>query len=77
MQKISIVMLAAASLIAQTQHNDPYVSGPANESKMAQEIRHQLVMLPYYTKWGIYLTQVTPRCSMACCGGLPAKSGRI
>ena len=28
-------------------------------------------------KWGIYLTQVTPRCSMACRGGLSKKSGRI
>ena len=25
--------------------------------------------------WGIYLTQVTPRCSMACCGGLSKESG--
>jgi hypothetical protein len=30
-----------------------------------------------YLKWGIYLTQVTPRCSMACRGGLPPKSDRI
>jgi signal transduction histidine kinase len=28
-------------------------------------------------KWGIYLTQVTPRCSMACRGGLSPKSSRI
>ena len=28
-------------------------------------------------RWGIYLTQVTPRCSMACRGGLSPKSGRI
>jgi len=41
--------LAPVSLLAQTQHNDPYVNGPANEPRMAQEIRHQLVMLPYYT----------------------------
>jgi hypothetical protein len=31
----------------------------------------------FCTKWGIYLTQVTPRCSMACRGGLSPKSGRI
>jgi len=30
-----------------------------------------------YGKWGIYLTQVTPRCSMAFHGGLSAKSGGI
>ena len=28
-------------------------------------------------KWGIYFTQVTPRCSIAFHGGLSAKSGRI
>jgi hypothetical protein len=28
-------------------------------------------------RWDIYLTQVTPRCSMACRGGFPPKSGRI
>jgi hyperosmotically inducible protein len=55
MHKIATLMLAAASFMApgplpaQTQHNDPYVNGPANESKIAQAIRHQLVMLPYYT----------------------------
>jgi hypothetical protein len=27
--------------------------------------------------WAVYLTQVTPRCSMLCRGGLSAKSGRI
>ncbi len=42
-------LLAPTFLTAQSAHNDPYVPGPANESKMAQEIRHQLVMLPYYT----------------------------
>lgn len=55
MRKIITPLIAAAlfvapgSLLAQSAHNDPYVAGPANESRMAQEIRHQLVMLPYYT----------------------------
>jgi len=30
------------------QHMDPYVQGPANEAHLIQEVRHQLVMLPYY-----------------------------
>jgi hyperosmotically inducible protein len=30
-------------------HQDPYVNGPTNESRMVQEVRHQLVMLPYYS----------------------------
>jgi BON domain-containing protein len=51
----AILTIAAGSLLApigslaQTQHNDPYVNGPANEPRMVQEIRHQLVMLPYYS----------------------------
>ena len=27
----------------------------------------------FYQKWGIHLTQVTPRCSMWLRGGLPAR----
>jgi hyperosmotically inducible periplasmic protein len=27
----------------------PYVHGPANENRIAKEVRHQLVMLPYYS----------------------------
>jgi hyperosmotically inducible periplasmic protein len=29
-------------------HSDPYVTGPGNESAIAREVRHQLVMLPYF-----------------------------
>jgi len=29
-------------------HNDAFVRGDAGESRIAQEVRHQLVMLPYY-----------------------------
>lgn len=29
-------------------HTDPYVPGDANESRIAREVRHELVMLPYY-----------------------------
>ena len=38
----------AANKDSNKQHYDPYVQGPANESHLIQEIRHQLVMLPYY-----------------------------
>ena len=30
-----------------------------------------------YRNWAVYLTQVTPRCSMACRGGLSTNSGGI
>lgn len=30
-------------------HNDAFVRGPEGENRIMQEVRHQLVMLPYYT----------------------------
>jgi hyperosmotically inducible protein len=30
------------------EHHDAFVRGDAGESRIAQEVRHQLVMLPYY-----------------------------
>jgi hyperosmotically inducible protein len=30
------------------QHQDPYVNGSPDESHIAKEVRHQLVMLPYF-----------------------------
>ena len=30
------------------QHQDPYVNGATDESRIAREVRHQLVTLPYF-----------------------------
>ncbi len=30
------------------QHQDPYMNGTADENQIAKEVRHQLVMLPYF-----------------------------
>lgn len=47
---LSISLLAVPAARAQQKdHKDPYVRGPQGESHLIQEIRHQLVMLPYYT----------------------------
>lgn len=47
---LSIGLLAVPALWAQQKdHNDPYVRGPQGESHLIQEVRHQLVMLPYYS----------------------------
>jgi hyperosmotically inducible protein len=44
------MLLAPGAIYAgQKDHNDAFVAGPANQSRIAQEVRHQLVMLPYYT----------------------------
>jgi hyperosmotically inducible protein len=59
MKPIAIALLAGALLVpaatfAQNNVNSqpsmqPYAQGPANESNLIREVRHQLVMLPYYT----------------------------
>lgn len=55
MKKLTIALLICAAGLAakekapQTpQHQDAYVPGSAAESRIAREVRHQLVMLPYF-----------------------------
>jgi hyperosmotically inducible protein len=42
--------LSAAAVAAKhdSNHNDAFISGDANENRIAKEVRHQLVTLPYY-----------------------------
>jgi len=40
--------LAAAGFAA-NPHNDAFTAGPQNENQMDRQIRHNLVMLPYYS----------------------------
>jgi hyperosmotically inducible periplasmic protein len=57
-RKIGLAVFAGALLLASgvsakdkdknDKHLDPYVTGPADESRLVQEVRHQLVRLPYY-----------------------------
>jgi hyperosmotically inducible protein len=47
-----IVMLLGATLgLADTKkpHNDVFTVGPPNETQLAREVRHDLLMLPYYS----------------------------
>jgi len=44
------VSVAAESSNNQNKgHNDAFVAGPENETQLSQKIRHELVMLPYYS----------------------------
>jgi hyperosmotically inducible protein len=43
------LMTVCGIAAAQGSHQDPYMRGPADESRVTQEVRHQLVMLPYYS----------------------------
>ncbi len=44
---LAAALLSAAALPAQ-KHEDAFVAGDATEGKLAREVRHQLIMLPYY-----------------------------
>jgi len=47
----TVVLLVLAVGIADQKkhHSDVFMAGPPNEPQMAREIRHNLLMLPYYT----------------------------
>jgi len=45
----SLLLIPGALPAQQKDHNDAFVRGPAGQSRIMQEVRHQLVMLPYYT----------------------------
>ena len=52
---LALTMLAPCMPAAQNkkeqkhQHNDAFIPGQGDQARLAQEVRHQLVMLPYYT----------------------------
>lgn len=49
---LATVTLLAATLGVANQkppHNDVFTSGPPDEAQLAQKIRHELLMLPYYS----------------------------
>ncbi len=58
-KQVSVPVLTAAFAVAllgsvaafaqQKDHNDAFIPGQPQESRIVQEVRHQLVMLPYYT----------------------------
>jgi hyperosmotically inducible periplasmic protein len=55
MRTVCFVFVVQTSLIMaaqppgqNTQHNDPFIPGNSDENRIAKEVRHELVMLPYY-----------------------------
>jgi hyperosmotically inducible protein len=44
-----LLLIPLGAFAQNKNHNDAFQRGPAGESRIAQEVRHQLVMLPYYT----------------------------
>lgn len=45
----TLFISGAAFGAAQQHHEDAFIPGPSTDSRIAKEVRHQLVMLPYYT----------------------------
>jgi len=41
-------LILGAGFAAKKDHNDAFIAGDAAENRIAREVRHQLVMLPYY-----------------------------
>jgi hyperosmotically inducible protein len=41
-------LVLCAGFAAQKDHNDAFTAGDPAETRIAQQVRHQLVMLPYY-----------------------------
>jgi hyperosmotically inducible protein len=46
---LTALLLSSHLLAGQNEHNDVNKRGSADESRIAKEVRHQLVMLPYYS----------------------------
>ncbi len=44
-----VLCSAPLSWAQQKDHNDAFMSGPQGEARLVREIRHQLLMLPYYS----------------------------
>lgn len=47
----TVILLTVALGLAdqKKQHNDAFTAGPPGESQLSQKIRHELLMLPYYS----------------------------
>jgi len=53
LNRLALALLAGAFAVfpvlgEKKQHNDAFVAGDATEGRIATEVRHQLLMLPYY-----------------------------
>ena len=59
MKKLAVALISGAMLLPLAiaadkdskkvpPHMDPYVNGNSDENRVAKEVRHQLVMLPYF-----------------------------
>jgi hyperosmotically inducible protein len=62
---IVAIVLAGSGFAAdnknqQKDHNDAFVAGPENEAQLAKQVRHALLMLPYYSIFDDLAFQLEP-----------------
>ena len=46
---ITLLAVGIGVAVQKKPHNDVFAPGPPNETQLAREIRHELLMLPYYS----------------------------
>ena len=45
---LGVLLISQAGLAAKHERNHPFVAGDVDESRIARQVRHELLMLPYY-----------------------------
>jgi len=70
---MAVVLLAATIGLAdkKQEHNDAFVNGPTDETQLAKQIRHNLLMLPYYSIFTDLAFQLSPDGTVTLEGACP------
>jgi len=45
---LGVLLISQAGVAAKNEKNHPFIAGDVDESRIAQKVRHELLMLPYY-----------------------------
>jgi len=45
---LGVLLISQAGLAAKHERNHPFIAGDVDESRIARQVRHELLMLPYY-----------------------------
>jgi len=46
---VSVLLVALGAAAKNPPHNDVFTAGPGDENQLTQKVRHELLMLPYYS----------------------------
>jgi hyperosmotically inducible protein len=70
---LTFVLLATTLGLAdkKQEHNDAFTAGPTDETQLAKQIRHNLLMLPYYSVFTDLAFQLSPEGVVTLVGACP------